>query len=78
MSGGETRSEKVAKAFSKMDKMLRMSSSFRSCIGFLTTNWILAGTPDCEKCGEKMGLNHKNQAIKGDTRGYSCKTCFTR
>ena len=58
-----------------MDKMVRISSSLRSCTNFLRQNNILADRPDCDKCGMKMDSG------KGggfDSKGYSCSTCFTR
>lgn len=40
-AGGTTRKDKVEKAFGRMDKMLRISSSFRSCVNYMTTNNML-------------------------------------
>ena len=76
-AGGETRKDKVERAFGKMDKMARISSSLRSCVGFLKQNNILADRPDCDKCGEKMD-NCNGRATGVESRGYSCKSCFTR
>ena len=57
-----------------MDKMLRISSSFKASANFLVSSNILAGIPDCEKCGLKMDLHNKSSQSKG----YVCKTCFTK
>jgi len=68
----EPRKEKVERAFAKMDKMLRISSSAKASINFLVSSNILAGVPDCEKCGMKMEM------LTTLRKGYVCKTCFTK
>jgi len=50
----ESRKEKVERAFGKMDKMLRISSSARSSTNFLVSNNILAKAPLCDKCNLEM------------------------
>ena len=60
-TGGLTWKEKVERAFGKMDRMLRLSSSFWASCNFLSNNRILAGVPECDKCNNKMAMGAGNK-----------------
>ena len=48
------RKERVEKAFGQIDKIVRISSSYKDSIKFLREAQVLAPTPKCEKCDMKM------------------------
>ena len=54
------------------------------CVGSVVVLGVVLGFssrimswPECDKCGEKMD-NCNGRSTGVESRGYSCKSCFTR